>query len=96
MRFRVDLNFAPRNLGHDVVRVGSAAPPNAPDTQSVEIAARESRIIVTHDLDFSALVALSGTSGPSVVSLRLSTGDVPTVNQRLRAALSSCPEELAR
>ena len=50
-------------------------------------AIRDARIVSTQDLDFSAIVALSGQSLPSVVSLRLTTARVELVNVRLEIVL---------
>ena len=41
------------------------------DDEVVEIAIGEERIILTHDLDFSRIVALSAAERPSVISFRL-------------------------
>jgi predicted nuclease of predicted toxin-antitoxin system len=46
------------------------------------------------DLDFSALVALSGGSRPSVISLRQSSSRIEVVNQRLRDVLAAVGDEL--
>ena len=74
-------------LGHDAVRVSDVLPPSATDAEIVAEAIRDSRAILTQDLDFSALVALSGRTGPSVISLRLSSSRVETVNDRLAVVL---------
>ena len=100
VRLLADLNVAPRtvvflrSLGHDVVRVDALLPDTAPDAEIVGVALREGRTILTQDLDFSALVALSGRSGPSVVSLRLSSSRVERVNERLRDVLPSLAAEI--
>ena len=44
--------------------------------------------MLTQDLDFSAIVALSGARTPSIISLRLGSARVEVVNQRLEAVLS--------
>jgi predicted nuclease of predicted toxin-antitoxin system len=100
VRLLADLNVAPRtveflrSLGHDVVRVDALLPGTASDVQIVEVALREERTILTQDLDFSALVALSGRSRPSVISLRLSSSRIEAVNQRLRDVLAAVGREL--
>jgi uncharacterized protein DUF5615 len=57
----------------DVVRVDEVLPPTASDEAIVTAAIRDGRHIITQDPDFSAIVALSGRIGPSVISLRLSS-----------------------
>ncbi|HMO12336.1 MAG TPA: DUF5615 family PIN-like protein [Actinotalea sp.] len=59
----------------------------ASDREIVAEAIRDARIVLTQDLDFSAIVALSGQSLPSVVSLRLTTARVELVNVRLEIVL---------
>jgi predicted nuclease of predicted toxin-antitoxin system len=102
VRLLLDVNVAPRTAahlrahGHDVVRVPEALEPTAPDSLLVAFAIAERRVIVTQDLDFSALVALSGERGPSVVSLRLDSARLEHVNARLLDALTSTEADLAR
>ena len=76
-----------RALGHDVIRVNEVLPPTAPDAAIVAEAVRTARSILTQDLDFSAIVALSGRSLPSVISLRLSSSRVERVNAGLQEVL---------
>lgn len=102
VRLLVDVNVAPRTAahlrahGHDVVRVTEALEPTTPDALLVAFAIAERRVIVTQDLDFSALVALSRELGPSVVSLRLGSARIEHVNSRLLRALNSTEADLAR
>jgi hypothetical protein len=60
----------------------------------VAAAARDGRCILTQDLDFSASVALSGRTGPSVISLRLSSSRVERVNAVLQEALPGLEKDL--
>jgi predicted nuclease of predicted toxin-antitoxin system len=66
MRLPADLHIAPRTvellrtLGHDVCRVTDLLPANASDEAIIEQAAQERRTILTQDLDFSSIIALSG------------------------------------
>ena len=47
--------------------IGSA---NAPDPELMEFAQENRFVILTHDLDFGAMLAASGEDGPSVVQIR--------------------------
>src|SRR5207245_7007824 len=82
VRLLADLNIAPRtvsflrSLGHDVQRVGDVLAPSATDHEIVEYARRDGRSVVTQDLDFSAIVALSGQAAPSLISLRLASSGI--------------------
>jgi predicted nuclease of predicted toxin-antitoxin system len=93
MRLLADMHIAPRtvsflrSLGHDVVRVDELLLPSAADDAIVAAATHDGRHILTQDLDFSASVALSGRTGPSVISLRLSSSRVERVNTVLQEVL---------
>jgi len=93
MRLFADLHISPvtvtflRSLGHDVVRVTDVLPPNASDEVIVGQARRDSRIILTQDLDFSRLIALSGQLTPSLICLRLASSRVEYVNDLLAEVL---------
>jgi predicted nuclease of predicted toxin-antitoxin system len=101
MRFLADMHIAPatvrflRSLGHDVVRVDDRLDPDAPDAAILEAAAQEGRCVLTQDLNFSAIVALSSSTRPSVVSLRLSSSRVERVNAALQAALPGVEDAVA-
>ena len=93
MRLIADLHSAPRTvehlktLGHDVLRVSEVLPPTATDHDIVAYALRERRTILTQDLDFSAIIAISGHAFPSVVLLRLSSSRIESVNRTLTRML---------
>lgn len=93
MRILADVHISPRtvellrSLGHDTVPVSDALAPTAADHEIVAEAIRDRRFILTQDLDFSAIVALSGRTMPSVVSLRLTSSRIEAVNARLEQVL---------
>ncbi len=76
-----DMNLSPvtvnslREEGWDILRVSSLLAANASDAEILELARRQDRVVVTQDLDFSALLALGGHARPSLVTLRLSNTD---------------------
>jgi predicted nuclease of predicted toxin-antitoxin system len=79
-----------------VVRAGDVRSATATDVQLVAFARAEQRTILTQDLDFSAIVALSGESSPSILSLRLASSRIESVNTRLHQALGLLEAELSR
>ena len=93
MRILADVHISPRtvdflrSLGHDTVRVSDALTPEAADEETIAEAEQDRRIILTQDLDFSDIVALSRRTAPSVVSLRLASSRIETVNSRLEQML---------
>ncbi len=100
MRLLADLHIAPRTveflrtLGHDVCRVTDLLPANASDEAIVERAAQERRTILTQDLDFSSIIALSGRPVPSLLSLRLTSSKVELVNSVLQRMLPILESDL--
>jgi predicted nuclease of predicted toxin-antitoxin system len=66
MRLLADMHISPRtvawlrSLGHDVVRVDEVLQPTASDEAIVDRARKEGRVVLTQDLDFSAIIAVSG------------------------------------
>ncbi len=100
MRLLADLHISPRtvaflnSLGHDVIRTTSLLPANASDELIVAKATEEDRIILTQDLDFSALIALGGRTRPSLITLRLSSSAVEFVNSILQHVLPQLEHDL--
>lgn len=100
MRLLADLHISPRtvsflrSLGHDVVRVNEILPTTATDQEIILKAIAESRIILTQDMDFSALIALRGSKVPSLVSLRLSSSRVEVVSSVLEKILPTIEKDL--
>ncbi len=83
-----------RSNGHDVVHAVEALRPDAPDHDLVRLAAEDSRAILCFDLDFSALVARSGQSLPSVITLRLAKRHALAVNFAITRCLSEIEEDV--
>lgn len=102
MRLLADLHISPstvaflRTLGHDVVRVDAILANTASDQEIVEAARASGRAILTQDLDFSAIIALSGETLPSLVTLRLASSRVGHVNMILARALPQIEQDVVR
>ncbi|MGO9483262.1 MAG: DUF5615 family PIN-like protein [Rhodomicrobium sp.] len=56
--------------GHDTVHAGEIGLHRAKDTELLDLANREERIVITADLDFPRLLALSKAHGPGLIVLR--------------------------
>jgi predicted nuclease of predicted toxin-antitoxin system len=56
--------------GHDAVHWSSVGSADATDNEIMQWASGNECIVFTSDLDFSAMLALSGSPAPSVVQLR--------------------------
>jgi predicted nuclease of predicted toxin-antitoxin system len=85
-----------RGQGHDALHVREHGLHRAADDVILAKAIAESRIVITFDLDFGALAALTRDESPSIVLLRLSNSRLATVIGRLGAALRDAPDALTR
>ena len=76
MKLVVDMNLSPawtaalQALGHDAVDWSEIGDARASDAEIVAWARQQNRVVFTHDLDFTTILALTRASGPSVVQLR--------------------------
>ena len=102
IRFLLDMGLAQstgkylRSQGHDVIHLCDQGLERLPDDQIVAKAQEEGRIIITHDLDFGRIVALSGNAVPSIVTLRLSDMTPAKVNVALQTVLTEATQSLER
>jgi predicted nuclease of predicted toxin-antitoxin system len=93
MKIVADLHISPRtvqflnSLGHDAVRSSTILPLTADDKTIVARAADEQRVVLTQDLGFSTIVALTGRNTPSLITLRLSSSRIEYVNATLERIL---------
>ena len=73
MKFLVDMPLSPllavwlRENGHDADHVSSVSLHKAKDHHIIEAARRQNRIIITADLDFPQLLAISRAADPGVI-----------------------------
>jgi len=93
LKFIADVHISPltvgelRTVGHQINRVIEFLSPNASDEEIIGFARREDLVIITQDLDFSALIAQSGLARPSVVSLRIGNAKPQVVSEVLKTVL---------
>ena len=93
LRFLADMNLSPltvealREEGYEIIRVSELLPVYAPDVEILELARQQGRVVITQDLDFSALLALGGYDRPSLITLRLTNTTPSVVTERLRQIL---------
>ncbi len=101
LRFLADIHISPltvqelRSKGWAVVRVAEVLDKRAPDWEILAFAREDDRIVVTQDLDFSALLAIGGHASPSVITLRLEQPRPAIVARRLIQVISTLGRELA-
>lgn len=76
MKLIIDMNLSPRwvgflqERGFDAVHWSEAGDPRAPDAAIMQWAREHDSLVLTRDLDFAVLLALTRQTGPSVVLLR--------------------------
>jgi predicted nuclease of predicted toxin-antitoxin system len=100
MRLIADVHISPLTVaalkaqGYDIVRSTDLLPATAADAEILELARVQGRVVLTQDLDFSMLVALSNYGLPSLITLRLSSVKPDLVTQKLLDVLPTVETEL--
>ncbi len=95
MRFLIDMALSPgmaeflEGLGHDAVHARDLNMSRATDAEIAERARDEERVVVTADLDFPQLLALSGAGSPGVILFRGGTYSVVETNVLIQKLLQS-------
>jgi predicted nuclease of predicted toxin-antitoxin system len=101
MRFLADMGVAMRVVEwlreqrHDATHLRDENLQRMPDRDIFRKAATEERILLTFDLDFGEILALSGQKTVSVVLFRLHNTRTPHVIERLQVALQETEQILA-
>ena len=102
MRFLADMCMDVRVVtwlnshGHDATHLRDEGLQRLPNGGTFEKAIAESRVVVTFDLDFGEIVALSKGRKAGVVLFRLRNTRTSFVIQRLSDVISECAAALAR
>ena len=100
MRFLADMGVSPQTvaflegLGHNAVHLHAQGLDRMEDSAILDKAREESRILLTHDLDFGELIAASGARLPSIVVFRLRNMRPDRVNRYLESIVSQQRELL--
>lgn len=100
MKLLVDMNLSPRWVGV-LADAGIAAahwstlgPSHAPDSAIMAFAAANDYVVLTHDLDFSAILAATHGEKPSVVQIRAGDVSPNVIARQVIAALRQMASEL--
>jgi predicted nuclease of predicted toxin-antitoxin system len=83
-----------RDAGHDAVHLRDEGLLKLEDSEILDKARSESRIVLTFDLDFADLLAASGEKLPSVIIFRLRNQTPSSVRPRLFEIVSECETDL--
>jgi predicted nuclease of predicted toxin-antitoxin system len=101
MKLLVDMNLSPRWVdvlranGFEAVHWASVGNPRATDREIMAHAVQHQRVVLTHDLDFGAILAASNLAAPSVVQIRSGNTDPDVIAAPVLAALRQMEPELA-
>jgi predicted nuclease of predicted toxin-antitoxin system len=77
MKILIDMNLSPdwREIlarhGCEAVHWSSVGKPTAPDKTILQYARDNGYVVLTHDLDFGAILAATGSRSPSVIQIRM-------------------------
>ena len=102
MTFLADMGISPLTVewlerqGHEAVHLLERGAAQARDPDILQWAREEDRILLTHDLDFSELVAASQGDLPSVIVFRLRDMTPDSVNEHLDRVLTRHPQPLEK
>lgn len=101
MKLLVDMNLSPRwvvwlkDAGVDAIHWSLVGKINAPDTEIMTFAMANDYVVLTHDLDFSAILAATQGEKPSVVQIRADDVSPDAIGLQIVAALGQMASELA-
>ena len=100
MRLLVDMNLSPRWVRRleaarfEAAHWSTLGGTNASDTQIMEFARAGGYIVLSHDLDFSAILAATGGDRPSVAQVRAENIDPDVIGAAVIDALKQVASEL--
>jgi len=100
MKLLVDMNLSPRwvsllaGAGIEAAHWSTLGPANAPDAEIMAYASANDYVVLTHDLDFSAILAATHGEKPSVVQIRSHNLNLNEVGKQVVAALLQMTSDL--
>lgn len=100
LEFLANMNISPvtveklRGRGWNIIRVSEIMDRGARDAEILDYAKGHNKVLITQDLDFSALLAAKRYDKPSVVSLRFDNADPNFIADRIVEIVKEFEEEL--
>ncbi len=82
--------------GHEGVHAHQIGKDRASDSELLEIARREDRVVITADLDFPRLLVLSSAEGPGVILFRGGNYSDSEMCHLLERVLKEAPPEILK
>ena len=100
MKLLVDMNLSPRwvallqGAGWEALHWSAVGQPTARDSEIMTFAAANDYVVLTHDLDFSAILAVTHGKKPSVIQIRSEDVSAEFIGKQTVAALRHVQAEL--
>jgi predicted nuclease of predicted toxin-antitoxin system len=100
MKFLVDMNLSPHwvkvltDAGFEAVHWSTCGNRSAADIEIMAFAKANDYVVLTHDLDFSAILAATGATKPSVVQFRADDISPDAIGEPVVRALRQMASEL--
>jgi predicted nuclease of predicted toxin-antitoxin system len=100
MKLLIDMNLSPHwvsvlvEAGFEAVHWSALGRSNAPDTEIMDFAKANGYVVLTHDLDFGAILAATHGEKPSVVQIRSEDVSPEVIGKLLIIALRQMTMEL--
>lgn len=100
MKLLIDMNLSPRWVtllaeeGFEATHWSTVGANDAPDAEIMALAKSKGYIVLTHDLDFSAILAVTHGNKPSVVQIRSDNVNPDTIGKPVVDALRQMTTEL--
>lgn len=101
MKLLIDMNLSPawipvlESAGFDAMHWSALGPPDATDTILMMFARSHGYVILTHDLDFGAILAATQGAAPSVVQIRADDLSPASLSSAVIGALLQAKDALA-
>lgn len=102
MKLLIDMNLSPKwveflaDAGFKTAHWSTLGLPHAKDTELMDFAKANDYTILTHDLDFGAILAATGGTGPSVVQIRADDLSTDAIGGQIISALRQMLDVLAQ
>ena len=101
MKLIIDMNLSPnwvqvlKEGGIEAIHWSDLGAQDSPDATILAYALEHQCIVLTHDLDFSAILASTNIQKPSVVQIRSTNVSAAAIGKQVIAALIQMTDELA-
>ena len=100
MKVVIDMNLSPRwvkmltDAGFEARHWSNCGSPDAPDSEIMAFAAADNYVVLTHDLDFGAILASTQGKKPSVIQIRADDVSPENLGALVTAAFRQASSEL--